>query len=90
LNTRDISERKDAEMERSRLQDQLQQAMKMEAVGGWPAVLPTTSTTCSPSSPATLLADAFSDRIDLLMTDVVMPGMNGRNWQSGLANAIPR
>jgi two-component system, cell cycle sensor histidine kinase and response regulator CckA len=33
LNTREISERKNAETERSKLQEQLQQAMKMEAVG---------------------------------------------------------
>jgi two-component system, cell cycle sensor histidine kinase and response regulator CckA len=33
LNSRDISERKHAEEERSKLQEQLQQAMKMEAVG---------------------------------------------------------
>ena len=33
VNVREISERKNAELERSKLQEQLQQAMKMEAVG---------------------------------------------------------
>jgi two-component system cell cycle sensor histidine kinase/response regulator CckA len=39
--------------ERLRLEEQLRQSQKMEAVGGSPAASPTTSTTCCPSSSAT-------------------------------------
>ena len=36
-----------------------------------------------------MLAEKFSGRIDLSMTDVVMPGMNGRDLAEGLLKSQP-
>ena len=42
---RDITERKQAEAEKARLEAQFHQAQKLESVGNWRAASPTTSTT---------------------------------------------
>ena len=44
---RDVTERLQAEMERKRLAEHLQQTQRLEALGNWPAASRTTSTTCS-------------------------------------------
>ena len=110
----DITERKQAEEERARLQDQLQQAQRMESVGrlaggvahdynnmlsvimGYAELalmmlgrLGYQVLAAGTPNQAMELAKEHAGDIDLLITDVVMPHMNGRELSGQIHTLYP-